>query len=262
MANTWDEARNGKAEMAPIRRIGLPDIGAALRDGWADFMAAPTQIIFLCLIYPVAGFVLGSAAAGGALLPLVYPLLTGFALLGPLTALGIYEISRRREAGLSVAWTDMFGVLRSPAILSIVMLGLGLLAIFALWLVTARGLYVLTMGSAMPAGPVAMLDEVFNSTRGYMLIVLGNLVGAGFAVLVLASSIVAFPMLLDRNVTAAAAVGTSWAAFRANWPVLIVWGVVVAGMLALGMALLFVGLAVALPWLGHASWHLYKRMIP
>lgn len=259
MTTTWEDTRGETP--AQIQRIGVADLTAALRLGWVDFRAAPTQIIFLCLIYPVIGFVLGSAAAGGALLPLLYPLLAGFALMGPLAALGIYEISRRREAGLSVAWTDMFGVLRSPAILSIAMLGLGLLAIFGIWLVTARGLYLVTMGTTLPIGPMAMLDQVLGSTRGLVLILLGNLVGAGFAVLVLALGIVTFPMLLDRNVTAEMALRTSWAAFRANALVLLIWGAMVAGILAVGMALLFVGLAVALPVLGHASWHLYRRLV-
>lgn len=259
MATTWDETRVDA--LPSVRRIGFADLTAALRLGWVDFMAAPTQIIFLCLIYPLIGFVLGRAASGGALLPLLFPLLAGFTLLGPLAALGIYELSRRREAGMSASWTDMFGVLRSPAILSIAALGVGLLAIFVLWLLTARGIWLVTMGSAMPAGPLAMLEEVFSSTRGILLMLLGNAVGAAFAILVLASSIVAFPMLLDRNVTPAVAVSTSWAAFRANAPLLLAWGAIVAGMLAVGMALLFVGLAVALPVLGHASWHLYRRLI-
>ncbi|UPY35318.1 DUF2189 domain-containing protein [Sediminicoccus sp. KRV36] len=261
MASTWDETLGMAEAPAQIRRIGLQDLGIALRLGWADFVAAPTQIVFLCLIYPIIGFVLGSAAAGGALLPLIYPLLAGFALMGPLAALGIYEISRRREAGLSAGWTAMFGVLRSPAIFSIAALGLGLLAIFALWLMTARGLYLVTLGTAMPASPMAMLDAVMGTTRGVWLIALGNLVGAGFAVLVLALSIVSFPMLLDRNVTPGEAVRCSWVAFQTNWLVLLAWGAIVAVLLALGMALLFVGLAVVLPLLGHATWHLYRRLI-
>lgn len=261
MANTWDETLGVAEAPVLIRRIGLQDLSAALRSGWADFMVAPTQIIFLCLIYPIIGFVLGSAAAGGALLPMVYPLLAGFALLGPVAALGIYELSRRREAGLSVSWTDMFGVLRSPAIFSIVALGLLLLAIFVLWLVTARGLYLVTMGSALPSGPMAMMTEVLGTTRGLVLMTLGNLAGAAFAVLVLALTIVTFPMMLDRNVTPGEALRTSWAAFQANWLVLLAWGGIVAALLALGMALLFVGLAVVVPLLGHATWHLYRRLI-
>ncbi|MBX9751467.1 MAG: DUF2189 domain-containing protein [Roseococcus sp.] len=255
MAQGWDGTE------ARIRRITVADLGAALRAGWADFTAAPTQIIFLCLIYPVLGFILGSAAAGSHLLPMVYPLLAGFALLGPLAALGIYELSRRREAGLSVGWADMFGVLRSPAILSIVALGVLLLGIFVLWLLSARGLYWATMGDAVPAGPQALWNEVLGTRQGLVLILLGNLVGAAFAVLVLALSIVSFPMLLDRDVTPGKAMRISLATFRANWAVLLVWGVIVAGLLAAGMALLFVGLAVVLPLLGHATWHLYRRLI-
>lgn len=261
MARTWNETL-GQTEARPqIRRIGFHDLTESLRLGWADFTAAPTQIIFLCLIYPVMGFILGSAAAGGAMLPLVYPLLAGFALVGPVAALGIYELSRRREMGLSASWTDMFGVLRSPAIFSIALLALGLLAIFALWLGTARGLYLVTMGSAPPAGPMAMLSEILGTSRGMALLILGNLAGAAFAVLVLATSVVSFPMLLDRDVTPAMAVETSWEAYRANRLVLTAWGVIVAVLLALGMALLFVGLAVVLPLLGHATWHLYRRLI-
>lgn len=254
-------ARSGDGTEARIRRIALADLGAALCAGWADFTAAPTQIIFLCLIYPILGFILGSAASGSRLLPLVWPLLAGFALLGPLAALGIYELSRRREAGMSVGWADMFGVLRSPAILSIVALGVGLLGIFALWLLSARGLYWATMGPEAPAGARALLDAVLGTRRGLLLLLLGNLVGAAFAVLVLALSIVSFPMLLDRDVTAGQALRISWATFRANWAVLLVWGGIVAALLAAGMALLLVGLAVVLPLLGHATWHLYRRLI-
>lgn len=261
MANTWDAKLALDTTQVEIRRVRLQDLSAVLRLGWADLTAAPTQIIFLCLIYPIVGFVLASAAAGGAVLPLVYPLLAGFALMGPLAALGIYEISRRREAGLTVAWSDMFGVLRSPAIFSIALLAVGLLGIFALWLLTARGLYLAIMGAAAPVGPMAMVSDVLGTARGLVLIAAGNLVGAAFAVLVLALSIVSFPMLLDRNVTPSTAVRTSWEVFQANWQVLLAWGAIVAGLLALGMALLFVGLAVVLPLLGHATWHLYRRLI-
>jgi uncharacterized membrane protein len=262
MAQPMDTALHGATALPPIARIGFSDLTAALRAGWADFTAAPTQIIFLCLIYPIVGFIVASAASGSAVLPLVWPLFAGFTLVGPLAALGIYELSRRREAGLETSWTDMFGVLRSPAIFSIGLLGIALLAVFALWLGTARGLYAAIMGFAPPAGPAAMLDEITHSVRGLVLITVGNLVGAGFATLVLAASVISFPMLLDRQVTAIIAVRTSWAAFQANPVVLLGWGCIVAVLLALGMASLFVGLAIVLPLLGHATWHLYRRLLP
>ncbi len=261
MEQAWNDARPQAPPQPRINRIGVSDVTESLRLGWADFKNAPTQIVFLCLIYPIVGFVLGSAAAGGEMLPLVYPLLAGFALLGPLAALGIYELSRRQEQGLPVSWTNMFGVLRSPAIFSIAALAVGLVLIFLLWLTVARGLFHLIMGPDLPADFGAMVSQVLGTSRGMTLILLGNVIGAGFALAVLAMSVVSFPMLLDRDVTPAEAVRTSLAAFRANPVTLILWGIIVAMTLAVGMALLFVGLAVALPVLGHATWHLYRRLV-
>jgi len=261
MEEAWNDALTEAPAQPRINRINLSDLTDSLRLGWADFKIAPTQIVFLCLIYPIVGFVLGSAASGGALLPLVYPLLAGFALIGPLAALGIYELSRRQEQGLPVSWVNMLGVVRSPAILSIGVLAVGLVLIFFLWLSVARGLFSLVLGPDLPAGFGAMLSQVLGTSRGMMLILLGNLVGAVFALAVLAMSVVSFPMLLDRDVTPVEAVRTSLAAFRANPVTLILWGVMVAVALAVGMAMLFVGLAVALPVLGHATWHLYRRLV-
>ncbi|TCH99597.1 DUF2189 domain-containing protein [Roseococcus sp. SYP-B2431] len=252
-------AAPGAAAQPRINRIAPADLWLSLRQGWADFMAAPTQIFFLCLVYPVFGLVLARAAAGGALLPLVWPLLTGFALVGPVAALGLYEMSRRRELGFAVTWRDMFGVLRSPAVVGILLLGLALVAILVVWLGAARLLYHGLMGPEVPATIAALRDQLLTR-EGLMLAVLGHLMGAGFALLVLAVSVVSFPMMLDREVSPGEAVQTSLAAFCANPFVLTLWGVVVAVLLFVGMATL-VGLAVALPVLGHATWHLYRRLV-
>ncbi len=252
----------GLADAAPqLRRIGIADLAAALRAGWQDFMAAPTQILFLCVIYPVFGFVLARAAAGGAMLPLVWPLLSGFALVGPLAALGLYEISRRREQGLPVSWRDCFRVLQSPSLGAMIGMGAIMVAIFAAWILTARGLFALTLGSASHADIFTLLGDVFDGTGGIALLLLGNLAGALFAVLVLAISVVSLPLLLDRPVSLGTALDTSWRAFRANMPIMLVWGLIVAAGLAFGMATLLVGLAVTLPLLGHATWHLYRRVV-
>lgn len=260
MAHTaW--TAHGVADHPQINRVELGDLTLSLRQGWNDFLAAPTQLFFLCLIYPAFGFVLGRAAAGNALVPLVWPLLAGFALVGPVVALGLYELSRRRELGFAVTWRDMFSVLRSPALGGIILLGLSLLATFVVWIGVARWLYDTIMG---PEGPLAfgdMVREILRTREGWMLILVGNLVGACFALWVLAVSVVSFPMMLDRDATAGQAVQASFAAFRANPGVLTVWGVLVGVLLFAGMALLGVGLAVALPVLGHATWHLYRRLV-
>jgi uncharacterized membrane protein len=251
------------AEARPrLRRLTMADIAAALRAGRADFLETPTQLLFLCVIYPALGFLLARAAAGGALLPLVWPLISGFALVGPVAALGLYEISRRRQAGLPTSWLDCFRVLQSPALPAILGMGVLLAAIFALWLLTARGIFLLTLGDVTHAGPGALLNEVFGTRGGWALLLLGNAAGLGFAVLVLAISTFSFPMLLDRQVTLGTAIATSWQAFQDNRRVMLAWGLVVALGLAVGMATLFVGLALSLPILGHATWHLYRRALP
>lgn len=244
-----------------IHRLLLEDLTLSLKLGWRDFLAAPTQLFFLCLVYPALGFVMARAAAGGALLPLVWPLLAGFALVGPVLAVGLYEMSRRRELGFTVTWRDMLGVLRSPALGGVFLLGLSLVATFVVWIGVARWLYEALMGPAVPADFGAMLHGILNTSQGWALIVLGNLVGAVFALWVLAISLVSFPMMLDRDVTPGQAVQASLNAFRANPATLTLWGVIVGLMLFGGMALLGVGLAVALPVLGHATWHLYRRLV-
>jgi uncharacterized membrane protein len=254
-------AADHAAEHPRINRVDLGDLALSLKRGWKDFLAAPTQLFFLCLVYPAFGFVLGRAAAGNALLPLVWPLLAGFALVGPILAIGLYEVSRRRELGFPATWRDMFGVLKSPAIGGIFLLGLSLVATFVVWIGVARWLYHAFMGPEAPLAFGGMISEVFHTPHGWMLILVGNLVGACFALWVLAASLVSFPMMLDREVSPGEAVQASLAAFRANPVTLTVWGVIVGVLIFGGMALLGVGLAVVLPVLGHATWHLYRRLV-
>jgi uncharacterized membrane protein len=254
----------GATEDAPpaIRHIGLGDLRDALARGLADFEANRTDVIFLCVIYPVIGLVLGRLASGYGLLPLLFPLASGFALVGPFAAVGLNEISRRREAGSDVRWVDAFGVLRSPAIGSIMVLGLMLIALFLLWLVVAQIIYLVTLGPQLPASVASFISDVFTTGAGWTLIVIGIGVGFVFALLVLAVSVVSFPLLLDRNVGIGAAVSTSMRAVAANPGVMALWGIIVAGGLVLGSLPLFVGLVVVLPVLGHATWHLYRKVVP
>ncbi len=242
-----------------VRKISVADLKDALSEGWDDFRAAPTQLIFL--IYPVLGVILARAASGNSLLHLIYPLVTGFALVTPLFALGIYEISRRRERGEPVSWLNVFDVLHSKSIVSIGLLGLMLLAIFLIWLDCAHGIYRSIFGASTPDSISGFIDQLFTTKSGLQLFIVGNLSGLIFAALVLTLTVISFPLLLDRPVGAVTAIITSVRAVLANPVPMAVWGLIVAAGLLLSSLLLFVGLAVALPVLGHATWHLYRKVI-
>jgi uncharacterized membrane protein len=244
-----------------IRKIGPDDLRTALTKGLEDFMAMPSHLLFIGLIYPIFGICLAALTFSNNALPLLYPLASGFALIGPFAAIGLYEVSRRRELGLEVTWAHAFDVLKSPSIPAILALGLVLMGIFIVWLTAARTLYESLFGYAAPASYSQFIGEVLSTSKGWTLILLGNALGFVFAVVVLSISVVSFPLLLDRDVGAAVAVQTSIRAVIANPAMMALWGLIVAGALVVGSIPLFVGLAIVMPVLGHATWHLYRRVV-
>src|SRR5258708_7879437 len=143
-----------------VRRIGLSDLGSALVKGFQDLGAFRTDVVFLCIIYPVIGLLLARLASGHHLLPLMFPLASGFALVGPFAAVGLNEMSRRREQNLSTTWADNFAVLRSPALGQIVLLGLGLITLLVAWLISAQVIYDVTLGPDEPASVWMFIQDV------------------------------------------------------------------------------------------------------
>jgi uncharacterized membrane protein len=244
-----------------IRTIGTGDLKAALREGWNDFAAMPSHAIFLAIIYPIVGIVLVQFTFGYAILPFLFPLAAGFALIGPVAALGLYELSRRREAGLETYAGHAFDVLHSPSIGAIAALGCLLVAIFVAWLALAHAIYIANFGYAMPASFDTFVSDLLTTSAGWTLIVVGNIVGFVFAVVALTLSVVSFPLLLDREVGAATALTTSLRLVAKNPRTMTLWGLTVAVLLLIGSIPAFLGLAVVIPVLGHATWHLYRRAI-
>jgi uncharacterized membrane protein len=244
-----------------VRTIGIGDLKIALSKGLDDFLAMPSHVVFISLIYPIIGLLLARATLDNDLMPLLYPLAAGFALIGPVAAIGLYEMSRRRERGLPVEWKHAFDIVRSPSMPAIAALAILLTIIFLVWVTTAHQIYQSLMGVAAPKGVTQFIDDVFTTRAGLMLIVVGNGVGFLFALGVLMISVVSFPMLVDRDVGAAVAVATSIKAVLTNPVTMAVWGLIIAAALVVGSLPFFVGLAVVVPVLGHASWHLYRRVV-
>jgi uncharacterized membrane protein len=244
-----------------VRRISFTDLQDALAKGIDDFKAMPSHALFLCVIYPVIGMVLGAIMFGYGLIPLAYPLVAGFALLGPLAAIGLYDLSRRRELGLPTDLSRSFEIVHLPSFGAILALGLLLMAIFLLWLAMANWIYVANIGPEPTPSVSAFIDRILTTPEGFRVIVLGNVVGFVFALVVLTISVVSFPLLLDRDVGAIEAVLTSYRAVRKNPIVMAAWGLIVAVSLVVGSLPFLLGLTVVMPVLGHTTWHLYRKVV-
>lgn len=252
---------HGAVEFPRVRAIGFNDLGAALAMGWRDFWRKPSHLVFLGLIYPLVGVAIALWTSGGNSWPLLYPLISGFALIGPIAALPIYEMSRRQELGLDSTWLSALGVLRSPAMPSILALGVFLMLLFTVWLIVAQFLYEQLFGPGSPATLGTFIDQLLLTPEGWTLMIWGNLIGLGFAIVALACTVVSIPLLVDRDVGAAIAIQTSVRATLRNPVAIAAWGIIVAAVLVVGALPLLVGLAIAMPVLGHATWHLYRRVV-
>lgn len=245
----------------PVRRITGSDVNASLTEGWRDFMEMRGDIIFLMILYPLIGVLAAVALTGGPLLPLFLPIAAGIGLLGPVAAVGFYELARRRELGLHSNWAHFLDVRKRPSFDEIAGVSGLLLAIFGLWLLAAGALYIALFGWNEPASAATFLRDIFGTGEGWAMIVIGGAIGIVFAAAVLVISVVSMPMLVDCDVGAAKAVRTSIRASRENPGEMLRWGIIVAALLIAGSIPLFIGLAVVLPWLGYSTWHLYTRLV-
>ncbi|MGA8324011.1 MAG: DUF2189 domain-containing protein [Xanthobacteraceae bacterium] len=244
-----------------IRHISPSDLYRSLKSGMDDFLAMPSHAIFLCVVYPVLGMFLIALTLDNSMLPLAFPTAAGFALIGPIAAIGLYELSRRREAGLDASSSHALDVLHSPSLGAIIALGVLLTAIFLIWLAVAEAIYIANFGYGGPGTFQQFVHNVFFTPAGWTLIAVGAGVGFLFAVVVLTIGAISFPLLLDRDVGAAVALATSIRVVAANPGTMALWGFIVAALLLIGSIPFFIGLTVVMPVLGHATWHLYRRAV-
>jgi uncharacterized membrane protein len=244
-----------------VCKIGVRELWKSLKEGYEDFNAKPSFGIFLTVIYPLFALLLTFFVVGQNLHRLVFPMLAGLTLLGPVVLVGLFAMSRRRERGLDLSWRSAFDFIHSYSFAPIAALSVVMTLLYAAWLFSAQFIYVGLFGADPPASLAAFVTEVTTTRRGGALIFYGVGVGAMFAFTALAISVFAFPLLLDKPTTFLTAVSVSIRAVTTNFIVMLIWGVIVVASLAVGASLFLIGLAAVLPILGHATWHLYRKVV-
>lgn len=244
-----------------IHSLQTRDLIDVLKRGAADFEAKPTHGVFITLIYGLIALFTALIGLREHFLPLLFPLLAGTAIIGPLAASGLYELSRRRELGLDYSWYHVFDVIHAPSRWSIAALGVVLAILFANWLLSAQLLYSVFFSERYPNTLLGLWQQIFTTTAGWQLLLVGSAIGFIYSLVVYAATVVSLPMMLHQKVSLGKAVMTSLRVVQENWRAMAAWYCIVVAMVLLGAIPLFLGLAVLVPILGHATWHLYRRTV-
>jgi len=245
-----------------VRTIALNDLWQSLKEGYDDFNATPAVGMFLTvLLFLLFALLLTLSLVGKNLHYLAFPIVAGFTLIGPVVSVGLFEMSRRREHGLDVSWRSTFDFVHSASFAPILALSLVMMVLYVAWLFSAEFLFFGLFGDDPPVSASDFVTQLVTTRRGAGLIVYGTLLGFIFAFTALAISVVAFPLVLDRPASAATAVAISIRAVTSNLMVMAVWGLIVVVLLVAGAIVFLIGLAAVLPILGHATWHLYRKVV-
>ncbi|MEP2989510.1 MAG: DUF2189 domain-containing protein [Parasphingorhabdus sp.] len=254
--DTAVQAPVAKATVASNLTLG--DLGAAFLAGWVDFKAHPIFGLFFASIYALAGIFLSYAFLVWGEYFWIVLAAAGFPLLAPFTAVGLYEVSRRREAGIPMSWKAVLGALRGHGDEQIMSMGVILFVAFGFWLMVAHGIFAIFMAE-VGAGTGHL--DFFLTGPGLAMLIVGTVVGGLMALAFYSITVISLPMLVDREVDFITAIIVSLATVRSNKFVMLAWAIFIAVTLFVAMIPIFLGLFVILPVLGHATWHLYKRAV-
>ena len=249
-----------KTRATPVKLITFGDLTASLKAGLSDFAAAPAYGLFFGCFYALGGAALLGLAWSFEQYMVMLPLIMGFALIGPFAAVGLYEVSRRLEAGLPLSFPLVLGVIRQQSTRQIMMLGFALMVLLLFWVRVALLIYALNYG-LRPVNPLSMGADALFTSSAVTFLLTGTLVGAGFAFFAFAISVFSFPHLLAKDQDFISAIILSIKAVMLNLPVMLVWGAIVGSLLLIAAIPLFLGLPLVLPILGHATWHLYRKVV-
>lgn len=239
----------------------MEDVQAAFYEGLADFRAAPAFGLFFGGVYAVGGVALVLLVSALHLGYLAYPLAAGFALIGPFVAVGLYEVSRRRDVGAPLRWGEVLGVVFSQSRRELGWMAFVTLFALIIWLYQVRLLLALFLGFQSFTSVGEFLSVVFSTPEGVMFLIVGNVVGALLALGLFSISVISFPLLLDRDVDFITAMIASVKSVTMNPKPMIGWGLFIVLALILASIPFFAGMLIILPALGHASWRLYKRVV-
>lgn len=245
---------------AQVEVIGIGDVIESLKRGLSDFRAAPAFGLFFAGVYVAGGWLITWAMTAKGQIWWTLPATAGFPILGPFIACGLYEVSRRREAGQALDWPGVLGVILRQKDRQIAFIAAIIVVFFLFWNFVAHMIFALFLGLSQMTNITSSL-EVFLTPDGLLMLAVGTLVGAVFAGVMFVLTAVSLPMLLDREVDAVTAMITSVSVVLTNPLTMGVWGAIIAVLLFAGMLPWFLGLFVVLPVLGHATWHLYRRAL-
>ena len=259
MSQSEQTAGHRLDQMPDLNEVGWSDLSAALAAGWRDFRAAPLYGLAFSLVYVLGGWLVVWAVTAKGQLWWTLPAAAGFPILGPFIACGFYEISRRLEAGEALDWPGIAGVILRQKDRQIPSIAAVIVIFFLFWNFLSHMIFALFLGHATLTNITTSLT-VFLTPEGLTMLVVGTAVGAVFATVLYAITVISLPLLLDREVDFVTAMISSFALVRDNPLVMLGWGALIGVSLFLAMLPGFLGLLVVLPVLGHASWHLYRRV--
>lgn len=249
-----------RKERHPVNVISVSDVLFSLRDGLRDFQKAPAYGLFFGLVYAAFGWFLLYLMIGLSFGSYVYPMVTGFALVAPFAAAGLYEVSRRLETGQPLSWGAVFGCIFGPGGKAVGVMAIVTTFAYIIWLDIAAALYVMFF-SMKPLRFEALLNAILTTPQGFVFFVVGNAIGAVLALIVFSIMVVSLPMVFDREVDFVTAMITSVKSVLANPKPMLLWCLIIGVLLGLSLVSMFAGLLVTLPILGHATWHLYRRVV-